>query len=411
MERLDASLGLTQTPLSPLSPPVEFAVRHAVMEPLMSHDGVLAMLEHLSRTLCLKLTRAGEGAVYLELALYRADGSRAIVQAGLSRPSARAEHLERLLAPRLEKIDMGFGVDAASLKARETQALSAVQEALTGEGGTGTELAELADRIATREDGAPVSVTVPVASHQPERAEKKVKGFGEAGTAFLQGTRPSDREAGFARARAGVEQGSTAVRAGRQTGRPRGRPITHCSTGRKKSTSSPRYRTGRRCASPGAMWHARCSRHPARNASRRTGGGNRTGPVTTRARAIITPSRTRPAGATGSIAKACTKSRTSPPPAGSCTGCLNESISLTAVELCSTPARARAKPASRSLGLAPCRRVALAPASRRSEYSVSEAMSKYTELQVTTPFSFLRGASHAEELVAQAKHLGLSGLR
>jgi error-prone DNA polymerase len=37
-------------------------------------------------------------------------------------------------------------------------------------------------------------------------------------------------------------------------------------------------------------------------------------------------------------------------------------------------------------------------------------MSKYTELQVTTPFSFLRGASHAEELVAQAKHLGLSGL-
>ena len=34
----------------------------------------------------------------------------------------------------------------------------------------------------------------------------------------------------------------------------------------------------------------------------------------------------------------------------------------------------------------------------------------YTELQVTTPFSFLRGASHAEELVAQAMHLGLSGL-
>jgi protein ImuB len=160
MERLDASLGLTQTPLSPLSPPVEFAVRHSVMEPLMSHDGVLAMLEHLTRTLCLKLTRAGEGAVYLELALYRADGSRAIVQAGLSRPSARAEHLERLLAPRLEKIDMGFGVDAASLKARETQALSAVQEALTGEGSAGTELAELADRIATREDGAPVSVTM-----------------------------------------------------------------------------------------------------------------------------------------------------------------------------------------------------------------------------------------------------------
>ena len=34
----------------------------------------------------------------------------------------------------------------------------------------------------------------------------------------------------------------------------------------------------------------------------------------------------------------------------------------------------------------------------------------YAELQVTTNFSFLRGASHAEELVAQAKVLGLSAI-
>jgi error-prone DNA polymerase len=37
-------------------------------------------------------------------------------------------------------------------------------------------------------------------------------------------------------------------------------------------------------------------------------------------------------------------------------------------------------------------------------------MTSYAELQVTTNFSFLRGGSHAEELVAQAKHLGLSAL-
>jgi error-prone DNA polymerase len=37
-------------------------------------------------------------------------------------------------------------------------------------------------------------------------------------------------------------------------------------------------------------------------------------------------------------------------------------------------------------------------------------MTRYAELQVTTNFSFLRGGSHAEELVAQAKHLGLSAL-
>ncbi|MEM6626157.1 MAG: PHP domain-containing protein, partial [Pseudomonadota bacterium] len=37
-------------------------------------------------------------------------------------------------------------------------------------------------------------------------------------------------------------------------------------------------------------------------------------------------------------------------------------------------------------------------------------MTAYAELQTTSNFSFLRGASHAEELVAQAKELGLSAL-
>lgn len=37
-------------------------------------------------------------------------------------------------------------------------------------------------------------------------------------------------------------------------------------------------------------------------------------------------------------------------------------------------------------------------------------MSAYAELAASTNFSFLRGASHPEELVMQAKALGLSGL-
>ena len=37
-------------------------------------------------------------------------------------------------------------------------------------------------------------------------------------------------------------------------------------------------------------------------------------------------------------------------------------------------------------------------------------MTAYAELQCTTNFCFLRGASHPEELVTQAKHLGLAAL-
>jgi error-prone DNA polymerase len=35
---------------------------------------------------------------------------------------------------------------------------------------------------------------------------------------------------------------------------------------------------------------------------------------------------------------------------------------------------------------------------------------RYAELQVTTNFSFLRGASHGEELVAQAHALGMDAI-
>ena len=37
-------------------------------------------------------------------------------------------------------------------------------------------------------------------------------------------------------------------------------------------------------------------------------------------------------------------------------------------------------------------------------------MTEYAELSVTTNFSFLRGASHAEELVLTAKQLGLTAV-
>ena len=46
----------------------------------------------------------------------------------------------------------------------------------------------------------------------------------------------------------------------------------------------------------------------------------------------------------------------------------------------------------------------------RSSSGSAKEMARYAELDVTTNFSFLRGGSHGEELVAQAKALGLSAI-
>ena len=37
-------------------------------------------------------------------------------------------------------------------------------------------------------------------------------------------------------------------------------------------------------------------------------------------------------------------------------------------------------------------------------------MTRYLEFAVASNFSFLRGASHAEELMLQAAHIGLAGI-
>jgi DNA polymerase III alpha subunit len=46
----------------------------------------------------------------------------------------------------------------------------------------------------------------------------------------------------------------------------------------------------------------------------------------------------------------------------------------------------------------------------RSSSEAVAQMTRYAELDVTTNFSFLRGGSHAEELVATAKALGLAAI-
>ena len=122
-----------------------------------------------------------------------------------------------------------------------------------------------------------------------------------------------------------------------------------------------RCRTVRRCDSPGGTSRIRSRRPKARSASPWNGGATT---AATSSRAIISASRAKLARGCGFIAKASTAARRRESRAGICTACLRE----------------------------------------------HEIMSAYAELAVTTNFSFLRGASKAEELVLRAKELGLVGL-
>lgn len=176
LERLDQALGRHDEPRTPLQPPVDFAVRLPFPEPLITHDGVVAGLDHLAHELCGKLAAARRGARRLLLSIYRADGTTAAVEAGLSAPSHEAPHLLSLLQDKIAAIDAGFGVDLMALAADKTDPLLPAQSSFArGEDRARQE--PLIDRLANRLTPRAVLRLFPCDSHMPERAQVSRSAF------------------------------------------------------------------------------------------------------------------------------------------------------------------------------------------------------------------------------------------
>jgi protein ImuB len=174
--RLDQALGRREEPCAPLLPLPDFVARLPLAEPIVTHDGVLAGIDRLAEALCEKLARAGQGCRRLALWIARADGSSAVIEAGLSAPSREPAHLLRLFKERIETLDLGFGVDFMSLAAPITEALPFTQ----------TDLAEtkerarpetLIDRLVNRLGSRAVRRLVPRRSHIPELAQSVGNAF------------------------------------------------------------------------------------------------------------------------------------------------------------------------------------------------------------------------------------------
>ena len=204
--RLDQALGELSEPVRGIVEPPVYRVQRAYAEPLISHEGVLAALNDLAAQLCTMLEARDEGARTLTFALYRADGTVADVTVRTSRPARAACHIAELLQARLENLDVGLGLDAVVLEALQTERLAraqtgfagpAVVDASNGEliDGQTDSTGVLIDRLSNRLGAAAVFHLEEVASHIPERAERRVaalhgrSGLG-AGTADAGAPKP-----------------------------------------------------------------------------------------------------------------------------------------------------------------------------------------------------------------------------
>jgi protein ImuB len=178
LRRVDQALGRIDEPLVPVvAPPVYHSLRYLI-EPIFTHDTIIAHAKRLMATLVHVLTRDDVGARALRLCLYNVDGAIEAIDIGLTLPTRDVAHVARLIALKLEALaatcDAGFGFEAIGLAVTCAEPMPARQTELTSasEDGDRTErCANLIDALRQRLGPNSVRRFEPVASHLPERAE------------------------------------------------------------------------------------------------------------------------------------------------------------------------------------------------------------------------------------------------
>jgi len=178
LRRVDQALGRIDEPLVPVvAPPVYHSLRY-LLEPIFTHDAIIAHANRLMATLVHVLTRDDVGARALRLCLYNVDGAVETIDIGLTLPTRSVSHVARLIELKLEALattcDAGFGFEAIGLAVTCAEPMPARQTELTSasEDGDRTErCANLIDALRQRLGPHSVRHFEPVASHLPERAE------------------------------------------------------------------------------------------------------------------------------------------------------------------------------------------------------------------------------------------------
>ncbi|NNK68420.1 MAG: DNA polymerase Y family protein [Rhodobacteraceae bacterium] len=180
VQRLDQALGVEPEPISPAKPPMHFAVRLTLPDPIGLEADIAAALDRLLPRLSEQLVSKGRGARRVRLECHRADHTMQGVEVGLARPSAAPDRIRPLLLMKLSEIDAGFGIDRVRIEAVVTEPLhdrqfkghaDAAADAVNRLSGN-TALEDLIGRIGARIGLEAITRLHPADSHIPEKAVK-----------------------------------------------------------------------------------------------------------------------------------------------------------------------------------------------------------------------------------------------
>ncbi|MEL6795898.1 MAG: DNA polymerase Y family protein [Planctomycetota bacterium] len=176
--RLDQALGHAIEPFEPLRPTEPIAAEREFAGPTDRIEAIEITARDLLAAVTEELQRRELGARAIAVTLVRSDLPPETLEIRMGRPSRDATHLWKLLAPKLERAQLGFGVEAVRIEAvstarvRHTQAmqLAGTNDAAPADADADRAAAELFDTIANRLGPERVMHAELVPSHLPERA-------------------------------------------------------------------------------------------------------------------------------------------------------------------------------------------------------------------------------------------------
>jgi protein ImuB len=180
LTRLDQALGHAAEPIDPIVPEDPPSVLLRFMEPIASAEAIAEAMAEAMRRLIHDLEEAGLAARSLTLLCQRVDDEVQAVRIGTARATRDGGHLLRLLVPKIETIDPGFGIERMRLVTTRVEPLAAqpIDGALAGDKPP-PDLVPLIDRLAGRLGSRRLYRMSSVESDVPERSVRRTGPLGE----------------------------------------------------------------------------------------------------------------------------------------------------------------------------------------------------------------------------------------
>ncbi len=174
--RLDQALGLAAEALTFRRPASPWFERLAFVEPISAPEDLARAAGDALALICRRLEAEGRGAKRFEVTFHRLDGRACSVRAGLARIGRDAARLTRLIVPKLDTVDPGFGIEVATVRAAAVEPMAAAQDRLDADADASLDetLAPLVDRLVNRLGETRVWRADPYQSHVPERSVVRV---------------------------------------------------------------------------------------------------------------------------------------------------------------------------------------------------------------------------------------------